>query len=708
MSETSTQKDIEALSLRIRELEDMLDLHGKPTKIQNELKESDVGSCLKYCMPGRTCFAHFVSSMGTILYTAEWGGPSHAVESLSLNFVHKNVKSILGFDSSFFTGDPNFWRERIHPEDRANWQRNLSQLFPNRKIVSEYRFRHENGMDRWLRDEARLLRVSSGQPYQLVGSWIDISDYKHAEESLRQKEAKYRQLAENIGDVIWATDATGKFTFISPSLFRLGGIHPKDALEQSLDEIFPPASLAQIRGKWVGTSGEIQSGKRPGPVRIEVEWLRLDGSRIPIEIVATPLMTNDGVLTGFMGVTRDITERNRAEEVLLRSSRLEATSTLAAGVAHDLNNLMAGVMGYSELLLEDLAARLESTHYNEAAGMLSSITDSAQKAGQLAQKMLAFAQGGKYHPGVTNLNEVVQGVVNTQESTIPSSIRLRFDPAPQLWPIKADAAQLGEILVNLIVNSVEAIQAPGEIIISTSNQFLNSSLIPSLAAGKYVYLRMEDNGCGMSSEVQSRIFEPFFTTKFLGRGMGLAAVYGIIENHGGKITVRSEEGIGTVFEVYLPALPAQDFADSSGNEVFREDFSSALAPNGILPAAAPTILVVDDDDHIQDFTGKYLKKAGFQLLKARNGREAVEIARKSDVKIDLVLLDISMPDMGGTETFPLLKKIRPCLKIILISGYEMDTKVQALLHAGADSFLSKPFSLSALESEIKKAIGQRH
>jgi signal transduction histidine kinase len=247
---------------------------------------------------------------------------------------------------------------------------------------------------------------------------------------------------------------------------------------------------------------------------------------------------------------QEIAERKRTEKAMIQASRMEVAATLAGGFAHKVNNLMEGVLGYAELLKHDFA------DHRNALNDLETISRSAQKAGQLAQQMLAFAHGGQYRPQVVNLNNIIHQVAQLQERSTLSRISIEQDTAPDLWAIHADPTHMSQIFLSFLTNAVEAIADSGHITITTHNVVLKEGTVENLDPGQYVRLTVQDTGHGMSAEVQARVFEPFFTTKFQGRGLGLSAVYGIVQNHGGHISVDSVEGQGTTFEVYLPALPA--------------------------------------------------------------------------------------------------------------------------------------------------------
>ena len=280
-----------------------------------------------------------------------------------------------------------------------------------------------------------------------------------------------------------------------------------------------------------------------------------------------------------------------------------------------------------------------------------------------------------------------------QERSFPPRVHIERDIAPDLWNVEADPAQMGQVLMNLCINAVEAIPGNGRILLTTRNVELDSSWAgasPDLPPGRYVYLAVEDTGCGMSAKTLERVFEPFFSTKFQGRGLGLAAVYGIIKNHGGRITVYSEPGQGATFKVYLPATSAE--------------IPAWPKPESGIPSGSETLLVIDDEAIVLDATSKMLERLGYQVLCAHNGEEALEIARSFEGDIHLALLDMGMPVMGGAEAWPRLKEIRPGLKVIVCSGYELDASSQALLDGGASAFLQKPFRVTALAQALRRAL----
>jgi signal transduction histidine kinase/ActR/RegA family two-component response regulator len=388
-------------------------------------------------------------------------------------------------------------------------------------------------------------------------------------------------------------------------------------------------------------------------------------------------------------VTRLREADRRTAEARAVAARMEATATLAAGVAHDFNNLMTGVMANSELLRRDLSGD------PQALETLRTISECADRGGRLAQQLLAFARGGKYQPAVVDLNAVVRDTLRVEAHTVSGDITLRTALADDLKPVEADPTQLAQVVSNLHRNAVEAVGGSGTITISTGNVPTDGerpSALADLPDGRYVAFAVADSGPGMTDDTRARIFEPFFTTKAGGRGMGLAATYGIVAHHGGQIDVQSSPQGGTVFTVYLPAS------------------ARPLPPPPVEPVATGrpiTVLFVDDEVAILSATRRLLEASGFRVLTAENGTDAIQIARGARRPIDVILLDLRMPGLSGVEAFAPLAEAQPGARIILCSGYELDGAARGLLDRGAAEFVRKPFRLEDLTTAIRRAMAGR-
>jgi signal transduction histidine kinase/ActR/RegA family two-component response regulator len=384
----------------------------------------------------------------------------------------------------------------------------------------------------------------------------------------------------------------------------------------------------------------------------------------------------------------------RATEARALAARMEATATLAAGVAHDFSNLMSGVMANCEVL------RLDVGQDTEAARTLDTILECARRGGDLAHQLVAFARGGRYRPMVINLNTLIRQTLRLEAHTLGPDVTVVEDLAWDLLRVDADPTQLTQVIGNLHRNAVEAIRDAhmvGGITVRTRNIPTDGERPAALAnmpAGPFVEFSVRDTGPGMSEETRARIFEPFFTTKEGGRGMGLAATYGIIAHHGGQIEVHTALGRGTTFTVLLPA--------TSAPAVSLEARRSA----GLAVRSTTTVLVVDDEVPILSATRRLLERRGYRVLTAEGGAEALQLAQNAATPIDVAVLDLRMPGMSGAETFGPLVAAHPHIRVILGSGYDLDADARELLARGAVDFVRKPFRVDDLGAAIERAMGR--
>ncbi|NUN95047.1 MAG: PAS domain S-box protein, partial [Candidatus Omnitrophica bacterium] len=495
---------------------------------------------------------------------------------------------------------------------------------------------------------------------------------------LRASEERHRTVVENASDAIVLLQ-DHKVRYSNRQFSELVGFPLEEILGKRILNHFHPDERERV--------DEIYSRRMRGEQvqsRYESALLHKSGRRVEVEINAT-LVPHEGRMADLV-LIRDITARKEAEEALLQRSRMEATTTLAGGIAHDFNNLMVGVLGYAELARMDVADRPEVTD------MLDRIIQSAQRAGHLAQQMLAFAQGGKYVPRALDLNRLIEETLNLVRVTAPPGVAFEFVPSPEGAKVEADSSQLGQVVMNLCMNALEAVGIHGRISLFTDCVNLPEGGLDCpdpLPAGKYVRLIVSDTGHGMDEETLARVFEPFFTTKFHGRGLGLAAVYGIVRNHGGHISVASAPGKGATFTIHLPATEEEPKPEPE------------RAP---IPRGSETILLVEDEDQVLRVERDILERLGYRTLSARNGQEAVQIAREHPDRIDLAILDMAMPVMDGPTAFPLLRGVRPDMKIVVCSGFDAGSEAESLLESGAVGFIQKPFTTQTLASEIRAAL----
>ncbi len=393
------------------------------------------------------------------------------------------------------------------------------------------------------------------------------------------------------------------------------------------------------------------------------------------------------LLTRIAESVQRVVLRKELQNQLFFAQKMESIGTLAGGIAHDFNNLMVGVLGSVSLLRDRLGPQ------HDAAAYLTTIEESATRAGVLARQLLTYARGGESQPQILNLNNAVEKLLNEQDGFLSAKVRVDFDLDPDLAEIKADPAQIRQLLVDLCTNAAEAMQSGGRIRLTTRNTEVDSALARSrtgLTPGLYVSLTVEDEGGGMDARTQTRMFDPFFSTKFQGRGLGLAVVYGIVKNHKGYISAESQVGKGTVIAVLLPAVRRL----------------ARLTPETAVPAhhGSETVLLIDDEAMVIDITRQLLEKLGYRVLTANDGREAVQVAETYQGSIDLALLDLGMPVMDGYQAFPLLQKHRPDMKILVCTGYAANGPAEDLIRAGAVNFIQKPFGLDTLSEAIRMAL----
>jgi signal transduction histidine kinase/CheY-like chemotaxis protein len=413
-----------------------------------------------------------------------------------------------------------------------------------------------------------------------------------------------------------------------------------------------------------------------------------------------------GRVVRVFGAIQDITERRRAEESLLHRQKLESLGVLAGGIAHDFNNLLAAIIGNADLALLDIPRN------NPAAEAIGHVQTAARRAADLTRQMLAYAGKGRFFVQPLNLNTLIGEMANLVHTSIAKNVTLQHQPAALLPPIEADAAQVSQIVLNLIVNAAEAIgAADGTITIATSVRPVERADLAGwmgyegLTPGQYVLLTIADTGCGMDDATRARIFDPFFSTKFTGRGLGLAAVLGIMRSHGGALKVESEVGRGTMFSILFPALerPCDQAATPQGPGAREESArSTALASPSPAAARSRRVLVVDDEPSVRAVATRMLERLGFSVLVANDGRAGVDIFHAHADTIACVLLDLTMPHLSGEQTLEAIRRIRPDTRVVLMSGYDEQELSAHFAGQGVAGFLHKPFTPADLRLQLQQ------
>ena len=573
------------------------------------------------------------------------------------------------------------WSEYVVEKDIER----MKEIFAERRknggdVPTEYTFRF---VDR--QGDMKDVFIKAGMipgTDKSVSSLIDITPIKRAEDELRQSEEKYRGFFEASKDVVYMTSADGRFIDINDSGLKLFGIERDelDKINVAKDAYEDPADRV------IFTEMIDKNGYSAGH---EVNLRKMDGTVFPATITAVTVKDTEGNIVGYQGIIRDETERKNLEGQLRQAQKMEAVGTLAGGIAHDFNNLLTAILGNTSLIL------MQIDSCNPEYENLNNIKQCVKSGAELTKQLLGFAKGGAYDVRPTNFNDIVQKTSDMFGRT-KKEIAIHAKYSDELWTAEVDSSQMEQVLINLYVNAWQAMPAGGELYLETENVILDEDYVKPYEtdSGKYVKVSVTDTGVGMDEATRLRIFEPFFTTREMGRGtgLGLASAYGIIRRHRGIINVYSEKEHGTTFNIYLPA-----------SELVVRDQEIGVRKEDIRQGEE-AILLVDDEEMIIDVTARMLQGLGYKILTAGSGEEAIEIYRENMNVIDLVILDMIMPGLGGGETYDMLRDINPDVRAILSSGYSMSGQAAKILKRGCNSFIQKPFSMKALSMKIREVM----
>ena len=524
---------------------------------------------------------------------------------------------------------------------------------------------------------------------EFTGTLLIAQDITEQKKTERERERLLLQLGQRV-DELSSIYSISRVIEASDSLSEL--------MQEIADRIIPGTVIPNETYAAISLDNDIwesNPGKRQLDNLLEVP-ISIEGitrGRIVISRQsAYPFSSGEEKLLGRIAesVQRAVL-RKELQEQLLFAQKMESIGTLAGGIAHDFNNLMVGVLGSVELLGRQLGKG------HSAASLLKTIEESAKRAGKLARQLLTYARGGEHEPKQLNLNEAIENLLNLQDRFSAEGVHVESHLDPDVAVIKADPAQIQQVLFNLYTNAAEAMPDGGQIRIATENVLVDKAFARTrtgLKPGPHVCFTIADNGCGMDAEAVSRIFEPYYTTKFDGRGLGLAVVYGVVRNHNGSIDVESVVGEGTTFRLYFPA--AKTLAPA------------APEPSVHTPRAeTATILLIDDDVMVLQIVQQLLETLDYRVLTASNGRDALHVVETYEDEIDIALLDLGMPVMNGHEVFPLLRERRPDMKILICSGYAANGPAKELLKQGAAGFVPKPFDLETLSNALEDALNGR-
>ncbi|MEO5714458.1 MAG: PAS domain S-box protein [Luteolibacter sp.] len=568
------------------------------------------------------------------------------------------------------------FQDITHPDDLDADLENVRDLLAGRFVnyQMEKRYFHIDGGTVWINLNVSLVRDDAGQPVHFVSQMQDITGEKRTAAEIRRTTDLLHAVADGTSDAVFVKDLEGRYLFANAAAAGFVNLNPPDLLGREDEEFFGADGARIIRENdgFVIRSNQAHTSE---------EVLTAVGVTRVYQAKKAPYRDGRGNVVGIIGISRDITEQRQLEKQFLRAQRMESIGTLAGGIAHDLNNVLAPIMMSIDLLKlrENDPARLN---------ILTTIESSARRGAEMVRQVLSFARGVEGQRIEVDMSPLIREIAKIAGETFPKNIEVAGDVSPDLWSVLGDHTQLHQVILNLTINARDAMPEGGRLTIYAENVTLDTECVgmdPEGKPGPHVLLRVEDTGCGMPPEVVERIFEPFFTTKDLGKGtgLGLSTTSAIIKSHGGFIRVRSGIGKGTEFSIYLPALAAR------------------IPENGAVPVLelprgnGELVLIVDDESSLRRVTRQTLEAFGYRVIEAADGAEAVAIYAKRKHEIAVVLTDMLMPVMDGPATIRELLKLNPVARIIPTSGIN---------HNGVRNFLPKPYSAAALLTVLRTVL----
>lgn len=579
-----------------------------------------------------------------------------------------------------------------HPDDETIPRKLAEDLMsgkdPNPR--GEMRILRINGETIYVEMTISLINFRGKQGIQVI--YNDISQRKKAEAALRTSEEQYRSLVEDASDPIYRLDVNGAITYMNPAGTRLMG-YGEEITQMTCWDIIREDHREQM-GRDVARHFE---GKEK-TVYVEFPVVAKDGREIWLGQMSQPIYGENEKIVGFQAFSRDITDRIHAEQEkqkledqLNHTQRMDAIGTLAGGIAHDFNNLLSGILGYSNMLKD----RFDPGDQNYKA--VSIIENAADRAANLTQQLLGFARKGKHQNTPVDAKEALREVMELLSRTIDKNIIVQYQNRGRHTQVMGDPDQIRQVILNLSLNARDSMPKGGKLLLELDNVEMTENdciSYPDAKPGRYLVLMVGDTGSGIPKSIQEKIFDPFFTTKDQGKGsgMGLSMVYGTVKNHGGFICLYSEENIGTCFRVYLPLYLSEPEQNAPSAEPQK------------LSAGHGRILVVDDEEVVRELVTDMLEALGYEVLTAVDGQEAIEQYREKKNEIDLILLDMIMPRVGGKDCFMELKRMNPKVRAVLSTGYSRDGAAQEILDQGMMGFIQKPYRINQLSEVVSEAM----
>jgi PAS domain S-box-containing protein len=611
--------------------------------------------------------------------------------------VYRNARNteIVGYLPSELAPDRHIWQSLGHPEDIPATNAAMADHLEGRKPVyqCEYRLRHKAGYWVWVLDRGKVVaRDPKGQPLRVVGTQTDITSRKQLEERLRHGEEMSLQLGRLAQIGAWEWDLSTTQLTWSPEMYRIHEVELgyEPSLAKSL-EFYPTPAKNTF-------SEALQHAVRSGTsFDLELPFVTARNHKLWVRVLGRAEV-KDGLAISVYGAFQDITARREAEDMrrqfegqLFQAQKMETLGTLAGGIAHDFNNLLTGILGYQDLALDSLPEGDSARNY------LTASRDASLRARELVDQILTFSRQASSEKVSVNLAQLIDDARRFLRATVPATIRMEVEIAPECRRVLADATQLHQVLLNLGSNAAHAMRATGGAMkIALEPALLNeaeAAAITHIQAGKYLKLTFSDTGHGMDEETRKRIFDPFFTTKEVGQGtgLGLSVVHGIIQAHRGNIIVESTPGQGATFILYLPEAEEGD--------------AEAAAPDTSMPRGnGELIAVVDDEDVVRSFAQMALEKLGYRVAAFDSPHQCLEVLRRQSADFAMLLTDQTMPVMKGIELATEVRHVTTKLPIVIMSGYFTSVAPDKLAQIGKVSLLSKPFTNEELSRTVNRSI----
>ena len=622
----------------------------------------------------RRQLAHLFTVSPAVIYALR-------ADSLEPTWVSPNVIDLLGYTVAEVL-EPDWWVEHLHAGDRERALVDMETLTAAGRVSHEYRFHRKDGSLLWVLDDLRLVRDESGQPTELIGAWTDITHRREAEAALKRSEAKFRSLFQRHAAVKLLLDPDdGRILEANAAAAAFYGWSREELQRMRIDQIntLPPH---QVRAELFRVCNQER-------IYFEFRHRRADGSIRDVAVYSSAMELEGRPV--IHSIVHDITEFRQLEEQLRQAQKMESIGRLAGGVAHDFNNMLAVILGYTQLVLDRTPADDPSRED------LEEVLHAAEHSVGITRQLLAFARQQPVSPEVIDLNTAVDGLLKMLGRLIGEGVRLVWRPGADLWPVSMDPAQFDQVLANLCINARDAVATGGTITIETGRAHYgpeDCANRPDRLPGDFAVLTVRDDGCGMDRVTRERIFEPFFTTKPLGEGtgLGLAMVYGTVRQNRGFIEVESGPGEGTVFRIHLPR--------HAGEAVAGNATEVAVTPDG----GGRTVLVVEDDPLLLGLVRQMLGKLDYTVCAADSPAAALALAAHQDHDFAVLLTDVVLPEMDGRDLAERIRALRPSIRVVFMSGYAPGLLTDRGVLAPGAAFLQKPFPIDQLARRLRQVL----